>query len=93
MKEIELKNINININNLDTHISTLKLIKDSVTNEKKNPPITAGGGESITQIETIGISLKEIENNIEILIDNTIKFLDKVKTEYEKNDKNASQNF
>lgn len=88
-----MSEIKINAINLDAEIGSLRELKGKIASNKKNAPVTVGGGETIKQIEKLGDEYRTMEDKMESLLQNTISFMSNIQSSYATSDNNASKTF
>lgn len=84
--------IKVNINSLNNSIEQLKNLKQKCIDYENLCPNTVGGGLTITELENITKIYDELDSHFIQLVNNTILFMDNVKTSYETSDKKAANN-
>lgn len=83
--------IKINIIEIDKSIAKLQTLKSKCVSNRKNAPITVGGGQTVNELETIAGQYRAIDSNLETLMTNTIAFLTNLKESYITSDQKAAQ--
>ncbi|MCR5144631.1 MAG: hypothetical protein K6B67_04915 [Lachnospiraceae bacterium] len=86
-----MSEIVIDINNLDSEINRLRDLKKTITNNKKKPPNTIGGGSAISNIEKIGNDYKCMEEKMEVLVQNTVGLMENIRNSYLESDIKATK--
>ena len=86
-----MSEIKIDIDNLNSEINKLKELKKKIASNKKKPTAVVGGGSTVAYIEKIGNDYKNMEDKMESLVQNTISFMNNIKTSYVTSDKNAAK--
>lgn len=84
--------IKVNINSLKNSIEQLKNLKQECMDYENLSPNTVGGGLTITELENITKIYDELDSHFIQLVNNTILFMNNVKTSYETSDKKAASN-
>lgn len=91
MEEIEMAEIKINIIEINNSIVKLQALKSKCISNRKNSPITVGGGQTVNELEMIAGQYRAIDSNLETLMANTIAFLTNLKESYITSDQKAAQ--
>lgn len=85
--------IKVNSNNLSFEINKLRVLKQKIAAAAQNSPSVIGGGTTIQEIQNIGNKYVLLYDKVELLVDNTIAFMNNVNTSYVSSDKKASKHF
>lgn len=83
--------IKIQINELNNEIEELKELRSKCSSRKTKPPATVGGGKTVNELEDIADIYVSMNNSFEILISNTISFLENVRDSYVSSDSKAAK--
>lgn len=79
--------IKINLIEIDSAIQKLNELKTSCENVNMNPPQTQGGGKVVGEIEEIADTYITVRDNLCLLFENTIMFLQNIRDSYGINDR------
>lgn len=85
--------IKINSANLDVEIVRLRILKQKIASSANNCPSVVGGGTTIQEIEKLGNKYKLLHEKVELLVDNTISFMNNVNSSYIASDEKSSTGF
>lgn len=83
--------INIKINEISNAISKLQGLQSRCVFVNIAPPSTVGGGRTVNELEDIAAAYKSLNIQLEILISNTISFLQNVRDSYISSDEKAAK--
>ena len=86
-----MSEIKININNLEQEIICLRSLASNVSSNKTERPQVVGGGESIQALENLGLTFEQMKEQVEILVTETIAFMNGIKTTIEKQDEDIAK--
>lgn len=86
-----MSEIKINIDNLEQEIICLRSLASNVSSNKTERPQVVGGGESIQALENLGLTFEQMKEQVEILVTETIAFMNGIKTTIEKQDEDIAK--
>lgn len=86
-----MSEIKINVEKIDVSITKLQKLKSKCILNSKTPPETVGGGQTVNELETIANEYRNIDSHLELLVSNTISFLQNVKNSYITSDQKAAK--
>ena len=84
-----MKEIKINLSNLDTAIGRLNSLKQSWCNDATLPPVPVGGGETAAELEALAKLYQDLHSHMITLASNTATFLTNVGDSYQESDHKA----
>lgn len=68
----------IHLDNLEKEIGSLGALSEKISNEKTAPPNVVGGGSSVQMLENIGLTYEKMQEQLGILVIETIAFMKSV---------------
>ena len=83
--------INVKINEIDNAITKLQGLQSRCISMNTTPPATVGGGRTVNELEEIAAVYKSLNSHFEMLISNTISFLQNVRDSYISSDEQAAK--
>ena len=86
-----MSEIKINIDNLEQEIICLRSLASNFSSNKTERPQVVGGGESIQALENLGLTFEQMKEQVEILVTETIAFMNGIKTTIEKQDEDIAK--
>lgn len=87
-----MKTITLNVAQIDNSIEKLKSLHNKCADMKSSAPTTKGGGNTVNELEAIGLLYGELKTDVAELISNTILFLGNVKNSFISSDETAAKN-
>ncbi len=86
-----MSEIKINIDELNNLIIDLQNLQKKSSSFRENAPATIGGGQVVNEIEKIKNIYDGIDSNVEVMISNTVLFLQSVRDSYMSSDAKAAR--
>lgn len=83
--------IKIAIDALENKISELQTLQNEISTNATTPPATVGGGTSVNELEKIATLHQTMLSSIQLLVTNTISFMENIKVSYVESDGKASK--
>lgn len=77
-----MKTISVNLNEWDVKIEEMKELKERTISEMPLQPEMEGYGDVAVMTEDLFKLLKELESSYDMLLDRTIAFLEKTRSEF-----------
>lgn len=86
-----MSEIKINVNELNNLLIDLQNLQKKSSSFKENAPATIGGGQVVNEIEKIKNIYEKIDSNVEVMVSNTVQFLQSVRDSYISSDAKAAR--
>lgn len=82
--------IKIKVDALNDSITELKKLKSTCQDWDTTSPEIVGGGQTVSELESIAALYKSLNTHFIDLVLNTISFMENIKTSYESSDQKAA---
>lgn len=83
--------IKVNIDNLEKEIESLNSLSVKIDSDKTTPPNVVGGGSGVQMLENIGLTYEKMQEQIGILVKETVAFMKSVRDTVSEKDKKIAK--